>query len=232
MRRLLLMLALVAPLAAPLAPAAHADKARTPKPALPAPDYPFHDTHPNEHVTIAAEPCDTKDSLPDTRLDYAHHGFLVVRVIVTNDSPEAISLDDARIHFVAAGNVVVQAATDEELQRRLFSRKSVKDSHIPLPAPLPSIPIHHKPVDKQILADDADFGFASTTVAPHTTASGYLYYDTRDIDDPVLDHSQIEVRKVRVASTNKELDSFEIYLKPTPEPKRTSTPSKPDPDKN
>jgi hypothetical protein len=226
MRRLLLMLALVAPLAVSLAPSAHADKARKPTSALPAPDYPFHDTHPNEHVTIAAEPCDTKESRPDTRLDYAHHGFLIVRVIVTNDSPEAISLDDARIHFIAAGNVVVQAATDEELQRRLFSQKSVKDSKIPMPAPIPSIPIHHKPVDKQILADDADFSFPSTTVAAHTTASGYLYYDTRDIDDPVLDHAQIEVRKVRVASTNKELDSFEIYLKPTPEtPKPKSTPN-------
>ncbi len=217
MRRLLLTLALTLPLAA----ATHAEKPRKPKPALPAAEYPLHETH--DRVTIAAEPGDTQETEPNTRLDYAHHGFMPFRVIVTNDSDAAISLDDARIKFISADNHVVQAADDEELQRRLFSRKYISDSHIPLPAPLPSIPIHHKPVDKQILLDGADFGFPTTTVAPHATVSGYLYYDTRDVDDPILDHATLEVRKVRIASSNKELDSFEIALKPTPIAKPSST---------
>ena len=222
MRRLALVLALTLPLAA----TAHAEKARKPKPALPAAQYPFFDRHPNDKITVAAEPCDTKDTLPDTRLDYSHHGFLIVRIIVTNDSDQAVSLDDARIHFIAQGNQVVQAATDEELQRRMFSKKSAAGTTIPMPAPIPSITIHHKPVDKQIIADDADFGFPTTTVAPHTTVSGYLYYDTRDIDDPVLDHASIELRQMRIASSNKELESFEIPLKPSAEPSK-STPAKP-----
>ncbi|HEY5329243.1 MAG TPA: hypothetical protein VIJ79_05105 [Acidobacteriaceae bacterium] len=211
-------LALLLPLALP----ARADKPRKPTPALPAAQYPLHDTH--DKITVAAEPGDIKDAIPNTRLDYAHHGFLPIRVIITNDSDQALTLDDARIHFISAHNDTVQAATDDDLQRRLFSRKYVSDSHIPLPAPLPSIPIHHKQVDKQILADDNDFGFASTTVAAHTTASGYLYYDVRDLDDPVLDHATLEVREVRIASTNKEIDSFEIPLKPTPESKSTPAP--------
>jgi hypothetical protein len=215
-------LALLLPLALP----ARADKPRKPKPTLPAAQYPCHDTHNN--ITVAAEPGDIKDTEPNTRLDYAHHGFLPIRVIITNDSDAALTLDDVRIKFISATNVIVQAATDDDLQRRLFSTKYVSDSHIPLPAPLPSIPIHHKPVDKQILADDTDFGFISTTVAPHTTASGYLYYDTRDLDDPVLDHATLEVREVRIASTNKEIDSFEISLKPTPEAKSDSTTPKSD----
>jgi hypothetical protein len=198
---------------------AHADKPRKPKPALPAAEYPCHET--NGKITVAAEPGDVKDAIPNTRLDYAHHGFLPMRVIITNDSDQALTLDDARIHFISAHNDTIQAATDDDLQRRLFSRKYVSDSHIPMPAPFPSIPIHHKQVDKQILADDNDFGFASTTVAPHSTASGYLYYDVRDLDDPVLDHATLEVREVRIASTNKEIDSFEVPLKPTPEPKST-----------
>lgn len=217
MRRFLLRLAVALPLVA----MAHAEKPRKPKPALPAAEYPLHETH--DRVTIAAEPGDSKETEPDTRLDYAHHGFMPFRVIVTNDSDTAISLDDARIKFISSENHVVQAADDEELQRRLFSRKYVSDSHIPLPLPLPSIPIHHKPVDKQILLDDADFGFPTTTVAPHTTVSGYLYYDTRDLDDPILEHATLEVRKVRIAASNKELDSFEIALKPTPIAKPPST---------
>jgi len=207
-----------------LAPVAHAEKARKPKPALPATEYPFFDRHPLDKITVAAEPCDTKETLPDTRLDYSHHGFLIVRIIITNDSDQAISLDDARIHFIARDNEVIQAATDEELQRRMFSKKSSAGTKIPMPAPIPSITIHHQPVDKQIIADDADFGFTSTTVAPHTTAAGYLYYDTRDVDDPVLEHASIELRQMRVASSNKELESFEIPLKPSPGPAKSSAP--------
>ncbi|HEY4356717.1 MAG TPA: hypothetical protein VGN16_13280 [Acidobacteriaceae bacterium] len=197
----------------------HADKPRKAPPADPAGKYPFHDAHANEKVTIAAEPCDVQEVRPKTRLDYFHHGFMPIRVIVTNDSDQAITLDDARILFVPEDNRVLNAATDDDLQRRLFSRKSAAGTKIPLPAPFPSITIHHPPVDKQILADEDDFGFKSTTVAAHTTAAGYLYYDTRNVDDPVLEKATLEIRKVRFASTNKALDTFEIELKPAAAPK-------------
>jgi hypothetical protein len=197
----------------------HAEKPRKPKPAQPAQQYPMHDTHPGEHVTIAAEPGDNKETAPNTRLDYYHHGFMPLRVIVTNDSDQALTLDDARIHFIASDNTVIPAATDDDLQRLLFSMKSVTGTKIPMPAPIPSITIHHKPINKQILADDNDFGFQTTTVAPHTTVSGYLFYDVREIDDPVLKNAQLELRKIRYAAANNPLDTFEIPLKPSTEPK-------------
>ena len=128
------------------------DKPRKPVPPMSAEKYPFHDAHANEKVAIAAEPGDTDETIAKTRLDYYHHGFMPMRVIVTNDSNDAVSLDDARILFVAADNYVENAATDDDLQRRLFSKKSVAGTKIPLPGPLPSITIHHPPVDKQILA--------------------------------------------------------------------------------
>ena len=214
-----LTLAFAATLVSLTMTAARAEKPRKPKPALPAQQYPMHDTHSAEHVTIAAEPGDTRETEPNTRLDYYHHGFMPMRVIVTNDSEEALTLDDARIHFIAADNTVIPAATDDDLQRRLFALKSVAGTRIPMPAPIPSITIHHKPVDKQILADDNDFGFQTTTVAPHTTVSGYLYYDVRELDDPVLGKAQLELRKVRYATSNKALETFEIPLKPTADPK-------------
>lgn len=215
MRRTLLIPALALVALIPLA--ARADKHRKPTPALPAAQYPLHDTHAKEHVTIAAEPGDTKDTAPKTRLDYYHHGFLPMRVVITNDSNETLNLDEVRINFIAPDNTVVQAATDDELQRRLFSRKSTQPRTIPMPGPIPNIKLKKEPVDKQILEDDADFGFASTTVEPHSTASGYLYYDIRNLDEPVLAHASLEVRRVRIAGPNTELYSFEIPLKPTPE---------------
>ena len=198
------------------------DKPRTPPPAAPAGNYPMHDGH--DGITVAAEPGDATETRPNTRLDYFHHGFMPVRVIVTNNGKEPLSLDDARILFVAADNYTRNAATDDELERRMFSKKSAAGTKIPLPLPIPSITIHHPPVDKQILADDADFGFPTTTVAPGTTVSGYLFYDTRDIDEPVLEHATLELRRARWVTGKKELLAFEIPLKPAPEKKDSTAP--------
>ena len=195
--------------------AAHADKPRKPAPPLPAAQYAAHDTHPNEHVTIAALPGNTPETAPNTRLDYLAHGFLPIRVIVTNDSDQPLSLDQARIMFISADNYTENAATDDDLQRRLFEMKQVKGSKIPLPAPLPPITHHPKPVDQKIVADDVDFGFKTTTVAPHTTVAGWLFYDTRDLDQPILRGATLELRKIRWSSGNKALDRFENPLQPT-----------------
>lgn len=195
---------------------AHADKPRKPKPALPAAQYSMHDAHPNEQVTIAAEPGDTKDTAPDTRLNYLEHDMMPIRVIVTNDSDQAVTLDDARIDFIASDNTVVHAATTDDLQRRIFTLKDAKGTKIPLPMPLPSITVHHN-VDKKIVSDDQDFSFKTTTVPAHSTVAGYLFYDIRGLDKPVLDKATLELRKVRFASDNRALDSFEIPLHPTTE---------------
>jgi len=216
-------------LALPLAVAAPAEKARKPVPPLPANEYPYHQIDEANHVTIAAEPCTTKETLPNFRLKYSDHGFLPVRVIVTNDSDLAVNLDDARIHFIAADGSSIPAATDEELQRGMFTIKSATGSKTPLPLPFP-IPISHGKtnINKDILSDDNDFGFQTTTVQPHTTVAGYLFYDTNNLDQPILDHATLELRKVRLMLNNKALDSFEIPLsktsKPSPDDKPTPQP--------
>jgi len=197
-----------------------ADKPRHPPPARSANTYECQDSHPNELVTIAAEPGDTPATRPNTRLDYFSHGLLPVRVIVTNDSDFAVSLDDARIPLLTADNTPVLAATLDDLQRRMFTIKSATGSKVPLPLPIP-VPITHgkSAIDKKILADDADFSFATTTVKPHTTVSGYLFYDIEGLNAPPdpadLTHATLELRKVRFLASGKYLDSFEIPLHPT-----------------
>jgi len=124
---------------------AHAE--RKPKPPLPATQYPMHVTH--EAVTIAAEPGDTKDTRPDTRLDYYGHGLLPIRVIVTNDSTEPVNLDDARIHFIASDDTVVPAATADDMERRFFTEKSATGTRIPLGLPIP-ITVGKKDFEKKI----------------------------------------------------------------------------------
>ena len=113
-----------------LAHPAAAEKARKPTPPLPAQQYTMHDTHAREHVTIAAEPGDTKETRPDTRLDYYGHDMMPIRVIVTNDSEFALTLDDARIHLIAGDNSVIPAATDDDLERRMFTLKSATGTKV------------------------------------------------------------------------------------------------------
>ena len=185
----LLLLALL-PAAAP------AEKKREAPPVKPAGQYAAFDAHPNEHVTVAADPCDDPKDCPFFRLPYLQHGFTPVRVIFTNDSDKPLSLDDVRIQFISANNDKIPAALPDDLERRLFSTRQVTGRRIPMPAPFPPITLHDKPVDKQITADDRDFGFASTTVPAHGTLAGYLFYDTRELDDPALKNAELYVKEV------------------------------------
>lgn len=177
-------------LAAPLARAS--DKPRPAPPVQPATTYPLHETHEQEHVTIAAYPCIADADCNFFRLNYVDHGFLPVRVIITNDRDEPLILDDVRIQFFPADGGKEAAADYEDLNRRFFSKKYADGTKIPL---IP-VTIHHEPIDKKILSDDTDFGFASTTVPPHSTRAGFVFYDTRSFDDPVLRHAELYVKDI------------------------------------
>src|ERR1700733_12577983 len=118
-------------------------KAPPPKPAN---QYAAFETHANEKVTVAADPCDDPRDCDFFRLPYIQHGFIPIRVIFTNDGDTPISLDDARIQFISINNDVIPAATLDDIQRLLFAMKSVKGRQIPLPLPLPPITLHDKPL--------------------------------------------------------------------------------------
>ena len=168
------------------------DKPRPAPPVNPAAQYPDNDPHPQEKVTLAADPCIDTDACNFFRLPYVSHGFVAVRVIVTNDRDDALMLDEARMQFLPAEGDKEAAATVDDLNRRLFTRKSATGTRIPIIG----ITTHPEPVDSKILNDDADFGFASTVVPAHSTRAGYVFYDTKQIDDPVLKHAELYVKEI------------------------------------
>jgi hypothetical protein len=207
----------------------HAEKKKKAPPAKPAAQYAAFDDHPNEKVTVAADPCDDPKDCDFFRLPYLQHGFIPIRVIFTNDGDTALSLDDARIQFISANNDVIPAATLDDIQRRLFTMKSVRGTKIPMPAPIPSITIHHPPVDKKITEDDNDFGFQGTVVNAHSTLAGYLFYDIRPLDDPPLKGAELYVKMVHTLDAKKQLFSFTVpfnkWLAAQPGAKPTTKPS-------
>jgi hypothetical protein len=185
---------------------AHAADHKSAPPAKPAAEYAANDTHPNEHVTIAAEPCDDPKLCPFFRLPYIEHGLLPIRVIFTNDSDRPITLEDARMQFISANDDKIPAATEDDINRRIFTLHSTQPIHIPL---IP-IPIKRTPIDKKVTQDDDDFGFKSTTVSPHSSLDGYLFYDIKDLDDPALKHAELYIKMVRTLDGKQELFAFTI----------------------
>lgn len=174
-------------------------------PPLQASQYPAFDTHSNEHVSIAIDPCNEPRDCDFFRLPYIRHSLIPVRVIITNDSDSPLDLNDVRMQFITANNDKLPAATQDDINRRLFSAKQAKGTKVPL---IP-IPIHHAPIDKKITEDDNDFGFQGTTVNPHSTLAGYLFYDVKDLDDPPLKDSEIYVKMIHTKG-GKELFAFSI----------------------
>jgi hypothetical protein len=184
----------------------HAADHKSAPPAKPAAEYAANDTHPNEHVTIAAEPCDDPRLCNFFRLPYIEHGLLPVRVVITNDGDHALALDDARMQFISANNDKIPAATEDDIDRRIFTLKSTQPIHIPL---VP-IPIKRTPVDKKVTQDDNDFGFQGTVVNAHSTLAGYLFYDIQGLDEPALKNAELYVKMVHTLDGKQELFAFTI----------------------
>jgi hypothetical protein len=176
-------------------------------PPQPANQYPAFDTHPQERVSIAIDPCTEPADCDFFRLPYIRHSLIPVRVIITNDSDSPLDLSEVRIQFISSNRDKYPAATLDDINRRLFSTKDAAGRKIPI-VPLP-IPIHHAPIDKKITQDDEDFGFRSTTVTAHSTLAGYLFYDVKDLDDPPLKGAEIYVKMIHT-SGGKELFAFSI----------------------
>ena len=185
------------------APSAFAAKKVAP-PALAASAYPAHDTHEKEHVTIGVEPFDTRAKGEFFRNDYAGHSILPVRLVIQNDSDSPLDLNQARMQFIAADGTKLPAATPEELNRRLFRFTDIKQKRIP------GTPITYRPtpVDKKILDDDKDFSFSQTTIPPHTSASGFLFYDIKEVDDPPLKGAELYVKMIHAKDGSKDTELF------------------------
>lgn len=184
-------------------PSAFAAKKEAP-PALAATAYPAHETHDKEKVTIAAEPFDTRAKGSFFRNDYAGHSILPVRLVIQNDSDAPLDLNQARMQFIAADGTKLPAATPDELNRRLFRFTDIKQKRIP------GTPITYRPtpVDKKILDDDKDFSFSQTVVPPHSSASGFLFYDIKELDDPPLKGAELYVKMIHAKEGSKDNELF------------------------
>jgi hypothetical protein len=174
--------------------------------ASPAKSYPAHDDHAVDKVAIGADPYDTPDKAKIFTVDFREHGFLPVFFVVTNDGDQPVSIANMQVTLTTAGRAKLTPATPEDIFRRLS--KPQANTH-PLPIPIPQ-----KKVKGALSQKDRDeiesAQFAAKAVEPHTTQSGFLFFDVEDVSAPVTG-SHIYVTGVNDAKGT-ELMYFELAM--------------------
>jgi hypothetical protein len=178
-----------------------------PPPAMKANQYPAFVSHPEDHLTIAADPYDTPDKASVFRLYYPSANIIPVRIIITNDGDTPISLDNARIDFITAAGDKVPAAMPSDVERAL-DRPADPRRAIPI-GPF-KIGGKSKNRDKSIEQDFSTYEYKAIVVEPHTTRDGFLFYDLEDLRNP-LSGAHLELRRIQT-SDSRELFAFEIPL--------------------
>jgi len=174
--------------------------------------YPSKDAHPNEKVTAAVDVYNSapKDDIFST--NYVQEGILPVLLIITNSGDQPISMTKMNTELVTASRSKLQGMSVDDVFRRVAHIKASSTTPPRVgPIPLPTGAKNKKAQEQyQELTKAA---FVAEAVEPHTTKSGFLFFDIQGIKEPVAG-ANIYLTGIRDASGN-ELMYFEIPLSAT-----------------
>jgi hypothetical protein len=168
-------------------------------------NYPAHDFHREEKVAIAADPYDTPEKAKIFSINFAQYGYLPIYFVVTNDGDQPVSIANMDITLTTANHSKLTPITLDDLYRRLSNPQA---NTRPSPLPLP-----HKvkgAVSKKELDEIESSQFAAKAVEPHSTQSGFMFFDIGGIHSPLKD-ANIDITGVNDAKGN-ELMFFEILM--------------------
>jgi hypothetical protein len=145
--------------------------------------YPAHDEHSTEKVTVAVDPFDTSDKAQIFSVNYRNYGFLPVFFVVTNDGDQPVSLTRMKVQLITVDRTKLSPAATDDLLRRMSHPSRNDRPTVPLPIPLPSKVKGAVSRQTQEEIDAAQFG--AKAVEPHSTASGFLFFDVSGISTPL-----------------------------------------------
>ena len=173
--------------------------------------YPSKDAHPSEKVTVAVDVYNTapKDDIFITH--YNQEGILPVLLIVSNDGDQPITLKEMRAQLVTARRTKLEALEVDDVFRRVAH---IQGSSNPRPVGPIMLPGGTKNKKAQQQYDEIMRAhFADEAVEPHTTKSGFLFFDIEDVKEPVAG-AHIYLTGVNDNRGN-ELMYFEIPVAPS-----------------
>jgi hypothetical protein len=171
-------------------------------------NYPAHDFHRDEKVAFAADPYDTPEKAAIFSVDFQQNGFLPVFLVVTNDSDQPISIASVEITLITANHSKLTPTSPGDVYRRL-SNPQANTRPSPLPIPLPRKKVKGTLSRKEM--DEIESAlFVARAVEPHTTQSGFLFFDVGGISTP-LSRANIDITGV-ADSKGSEMMYFEISM--------------------
>jgi len=169
--------------------------------------YAAHDEHLEEKVTIAADPYDTADKAKIFSINFRDHDLLPIFFIVTNDGDQPISIANMDVTFTTANRSKLTPTGSEDIYRRLSNPQAATRPQVPLPFPRDKV----KGAITQKQRDEVESSqFAAKAVEPHTTQSGFFFFDVGGISSPTAG-ARIYITGVNDAKGT-ELMYFEIPL--------------------
>jgi len=145
--------------------------------------YSLKDAHTNEKVTVAVDLYNAapKDDIFITH--YSQEGILPVFLVITNDGDQPISLSKMGAELVTARKTKLGALDVEDVFRRVAH---IKGSSNPRQVGPITLPGGNKNKKAQQQYDEITRAhFAAEAVEPHTTRSGFLFFDVENVQQPV-----------------------------------------------
>jgi hypothetical protein len=174
--------------------------------AQPAKTYPAHDDHTADKVAIGTDPYDTPEKAKIFSVNFHEHGFLPIFFVVTNDGDQPISIANMQVTLTTASRAKLTPASSEDIFRRLSNPHA--NMH-PVPVPIPQKKV--KGLIGQKERDEVESSqFAAKAVEPHTTQSGFFFFDVEDVTSP-LEGAHLFITGVNDAKGT-ELMYFEIPM--------------------
>ncbi|MGC2195453.1 MAG: hypothetical protein WA628_12320 [Terriglobales bacterium] len=149
--------------------------------AKPAKTYPLHDEHADEGATAAVDPYDNAEKAQIFNVKWNEEGFLPIFLVVTNDGDQPISLAGMQAQLITGHRYKIPAASNDELYRRL-AHVSASGPKYPLPFPRTKV---KGAVGKKALDEMDAAQFSAKAVEPHSTQSGFVFFDVREISSPL-----------------------------------------------
>jgi len=173
--------------------------------AQPAKTYLAHDEHPSEGVTVALDPYDMADKASIFSVHYSDVGLMPIFLVITNDGNQPVSLSGMKAELITADRTKIPPATEDDIYRRI-ARPPGNISQNPLPWPKKA----KGSVSKEAMEEVQNAQFAARAVEPHSTQSGFMFFDVSGISVP-LAGANFYLTGVHDAKGN-ELMYFEVPL--------------------
>ena len=175
--------------------------------------YPCKDAHPTEHVTAAV---DVYNSSPKADIFITHfsdEGILPVFLVITNDGDQPIAVNSMQAEMVTARRIKLEALDVDDVLRRVAHIKGNSTNPSPHAGPIPLPGGTKNKKAQQQYEELTRAKFTAEAVEPHSTQSGFLFFDVLGMSQPV-DSAHIYLTGIR-DSNGSELMYFEIPLTPS-----------------